>query len=135
MHVLEKPTLVTRQTVVQSFRQILPSEGAGIMRRLQVLVPMNPNVYIILTPDERFKNDDGAPLKNMAVAAGYDRNYQGVLLPPGAQIVLHLLPEQSLWACCEINYAEVGLICEYMAIPGAEATTLVPVAGSSIRRG
>jgi hypothetical protein len=112
---IARATIMQRTTVTQSLRQILPTEtNASIVRKVQLLIPMQPPVYAVLTPDARFINDDGKPATNVALAAGYDRYYKGTLLPPGAQISFHLMPDQAIWAACEIEYAEIGLICEYL---------------------
>ena len=129
---LAKPTLLTRMTVTQTWRAILPPEDLSIIRRVQILVPTQPAVYGALTPDLRYVDrDTGKPLTNIALAYGHDRSYKGTLLPPGAQIVLHLLPEQSFWASCEIEYAELGVLCEYMAVDSGATSprTVIPVPG------
>ncbi len=125
------PTIAQRSTVTENFREILSDDlglrsvkfkvpsGADaigvVIRRVQVLVPTSPSTYLICAPDPRFVDGKtGEPITNMAMAAGLDRVYKGMLLTPGAQIAFHLLPEQSLWAACEEGYSELGLICEYL---------------------
>ena len=125
------PTIMQRSTVTESFREILGEDPAlnsvkfttpagvdvfkMVIRKVQILVPMSPATYAILAPDPRFVHrKTNEPIRNMAHAAGFDRVYKGTLLTPGAQIVFHLFPEQSLWAGCAENYSELGIICEYL---------------------
>jgi len=120
MQVIVRPTVLDRTTVTQSIREILPAEGSAVYRRVQVFVPQQPNVYAFIYPDKRFiDRDTGKPIENIAKAAGLDRVYKGALLPSGAQIVFHLLPNQAIWAGCDEGYAELGLLCEYFAPPVA----------------
>jgi hypothetical protein len=112
---ITRASSLRRTTVTQSFRQILGEEASPVIRRVQIFVPSQPNVYAIITPDERFVDrDTGQPLKNAAHAAGLDRSYKGTRLTSGAQIIFHLLPDQTLWASCEIEYAELGLLVEFL---------------------
>jgi len=112
---ISRNTVMQRTTVVQSFREILPAENAAIIRRIQLFVPSSPNVYMVVTPDSRLIDQDtGEPMKNVAHAAGFDRSYKGTLLPSGSQIVMHLMPDQALWASCDISYAELGLLVEFL---------------------
>jgi hypothetical protein len=111
---IRSPTIMSRSTVVQSFRCILTPVADGGLRKVQLMVPANSNVYALLAPSPQFVDEKGVPLADLAEAAGLDRLYKGMLLTQCAQTVFHLFPEQSLWAACEEGYAQLGIICEYL---------------------
>lgn len=114
---IERPTLMQRATVSQEFREILSEDRHpnAFVRRVQVMVPQQPATYMIMTPDPRFIDEKtGEPILDVGAAAGLNRMYKGTLLTPGAQISFHLLPGQALWAGCEVEYSELGIICEYI---------------------
>jgi hypothetical protein len=132
---LRAPTLVTRTTVSQEFARILDREkGAAGYRHVQILIPESPAVYVVATPDPRYREivtQDGAPrlvpvsetdhlppdmfeaAQDMQRALGPNRVYKGVVFPSNAQITLTLAPGQTIWAAADSRFAEVGLIVEY----------------------
>jgi hypothetical protein len=96
---ITRPTQMLRRTLTQEVRIILEPAQAGVMRRVQVLVPDSPKVSMALdkTPQE----------------LGFNREYKLPVMPPGAQITFDLLPQQFLVGVCGSGYAEVSLIVEY----------------------
>lgn len=102
---LRRPTELLRATVSQEIRCVLLAENGApenSLRRVQVLVPMEPKVLLSLQEHA----DD---------AFGTDRSYKMVVAPPGAQLEFGLLPSQTLYAAADVGMAELGLIVEYTA--------------------
>ena len=104
MNHLYKETKLDRATVSQEFRKILGKELAapeGTHRKVQVLVPLSPEVVVTLEP-------------NAAKAFGANREYKGVPFPPGAQIYIELLPHQEIYAAARDGKAHLGLIIQFI---------------------
>ena len=101
---LYKETTIGRATVSQEFRQILGKDleaPEGTYRKVQVLVPLSPDVVVTLQPDA-------------AKAFGANREYKGVPFPPGAQIYLELMPHQVVYAAARDGKAHLGLIVQFI---------------------
>lgn len=97
-----KPTYDQRVLLTQEIRTFLDPEAdapEGSWRRVQVLIPQSPDVFIGI---------DQKPEK-----LGLNRNYKLPLYPPGAQITLALLPGQFLSGCAGLNHAVVSVIVEH----------------------
>jgi hypothetical protein len=102
VHRPRKPTIADRITLVQEARVFLEPDAdapAGSWRRVQILVPQSPEVFIGI---------DRKP-----TALGLDRNYKVPLFPPGAQITLALLPGQFLMGMSGSGFALVSIVVEY----------------------
>lgn len=97
-----KPTVDVRVRLVQEARVFLDPEldaPAGAWRRVQILIPQSPEVFIGI---------DRVPER-----LGLNRTYKLPLYPPGAQITLALLPHQFLTGASGINTANVSMIIEF----------------------
>jgi hypothetical protein len=126
VQVLTHPTRFERTTVATSWRCILKplDRGATEQRRVQLFIPSSPSIYVLCYPDPQLVEVDDAgrpvhdanghtiPAEDIAKAAGYDRTYKGVLAPSATQLAFNLLPDQHLWACCDINIGIVGMLIE-----------------------
>lgn len=100
---LRKDTEFLRATCSQEIRCILQPENdgqEGTVRRVQVLVPLDPKTLISLEPDADR-------------VFGTDRLYKMSVAPPGAAIVLWLRPNQSIYACAYSGTSELTITVEY----------------------
>ncbi len=105
MHRLYKKTWNDRITLTQELRYVLEAEPVdglppGSMRRVQIVVPPEPKVYMKI---------DGDPN-----AVGPNRTYKMPTLAPGAMIRFELMPEQCIIMAADNGFAEVSIIVEYI---------------------
>lgn len=106
MHRLYKKTWNDRLTLSQELRYVLeaePSEGApaGAMRRVQLLIPPEPKIYMKI---------DGDPN-----AYGPNRTYKVPVVAPGAMVRFELTADQSIIMAADNGMADVSIIVEYIA--------------------
>ncbi len=90
----------------RNYFQIAPNEKAphGAVRRVQVLIPTNPQVF--------------GDLDCYPELVGPNRGgYKLPPLIPGQQISIHMLPHQWLVAAAAVGTAHTSLIVEYLALP------------------
>ena len=102
MHKPRKKTYDARIMLVQEAHTFLQPEidaPPGAWRRVQVIIPESPEVFIGIdrTPEE----------------IGLNRNYKMPRYAPGAQIELSLLPEQFLTGMSGTGFAVVSIIVEH----------------------
>ena len=89
-------------TLVEDIRVFLEPElgaGAGTWRRVQLIIPSSPEIFIAL---------DRKPTE-----FGLDRVYKLPPFPPGAQITMALMPDQFLVGASGSGFGVVGMIVEY----------------------
>lgn len=106
---LYRNTEMKRATLVQEARVILAADEtapAGSYRRVQILVPASPSMYlgIDMHPQQGF-SDNGI---------GPNRTYKVPPLTPGQTIVVRLLPKQALMAMSEESLCFTSLIIEHI---------------------
>lgn len=120
---LRKPTVIKRRTIGPTGRVVVPPEPdapPGGVRRVQLVLPHNPEVYVAIEPSEPWEGDlpgvDDAGTRPEDVA--YGRVHQFPWLLGGWVYKFCLRPEQALVALTERNYAMVTVICEYLTEDG-----------------
>lgn len=98
-----KDTEFLRATVSQEIRQVLAPDvdsPEASVRRVQILVPLSPKLYVSLEPDADRK-------------FGTDRTYKMPVAPPGAALIVWLRPGQPIFAAAAEQFAELALTVEY----------------------
>lgn len=97
-----KPTETHRITLVEDIRVFLDPEldaPAGSWRRVQLIIPSSPEIFIAL---DRKPTD-----------LGLDRTYKLPPFSPGAQIAIALQPQQFIAGATGSGFGVVGMIVEY----------------------
>lgn len=128
MDQIRLPTQVSRQTVSQEWRTILPVEASigTQQRRVQIVIPAAPDIMVFVNhgtgiPVEQ--GGDGVPRVNAEHLnnpkfkpedLGLDRWYKGAQMSPGAQITFMLMPHQDILAAAKTGLGHLGLIVEYV---------------------
>lgn len=104
---LRKDTTFERAALSQEWRMIVDSDHVDesdptSIRRIVLSIPFGTEIYISLLPatDELY---------------GANRTYKGPVARPGADMELHLRPNQTIWGATKQGTTSVAVLTEYRA--------------------
>lgn len=93
-----------RATLSQELQVLLPPlpEGAKVLRRVQLIVPASPAIYVMVDPNE--------------TDVGMNKNYNFPQMHPGQVIQFSLAPCQRLAGMSGVGTAPLSLVVEQFAM-------------------
>lgn len=141
---LLRDTKILRTTLSQQTRVILPPCEHGLIRRVQVLVPSSPRVFIqemsvkarlptrqfegdkeikvTATVEELFGRDAASLTRYVSQQYGANREYKLPPFPTGQAIIFRLKSDQFLFGQCGEGAAFGSLVVEFRAADNSAGT-------------